>query len=60
MNNVQDKDVKQTFKIVYTKPFKGVGVQDVTLEPNTYYNLTSYFGCYRSGQDNKWDGTNPN
>ena len=48
VNNVADKDVKQTFKIVYTKPFKATGVQDIVLEPSTYYNLTSYFGCYRS------------
>lgn len=40
-------DVKQTFRAEFKKPLIGNGLSDIKLYPNQFYNVTSYFGCYK-------------
>lgn len=44
-----DKDtVRQTFNVTYSRPFKGTDLNDIDLETDTEYNLTSAYGCYKT------------
>lgn len=57
---------KQTFTIEYIKPFVSTDLQDITLLPGLDYNITSYFGCYKTDSEEVGaetiykKGSNPN
>jgi hypothetical protein len=59
-----DKDsVTQTFNVTYSRPFKGSDLNDIDLETDTEYNLTSAYGCYRTSStavNNEYTTYNPN
>lgn len=40
--------VKQTFNVTYSRPFEGSDLNDIDLETDTEYNLTSAYGCYKT------------
>ena len=59
VQGIEDKNIQQTFKGKYKKPFKASSLEDFNMIPDQVYNVTSYFSCYENTEPKKWNSIDP-
>ena len=45
--NIVASTFTQNFTAVFRKPLNLKSLNDIKIQPNTQYNITSYWGCYK-------------